>query len=113
MTTREFETGATRDTEDGKMDFEGHLSPLAMEAFVAYMHKHRYMKDGSIRDSDNWQRGMPLTVYAKSLWRHFFAFWKVHRGWASEDELLDDLCGIWFNTQGYIHEYLKAKRDEK
>lgn len=109
---RTFETGATRDTEAGKVDYEGHLSPLALESFCAYMDHHRSMANGGLRDSDNWQRGMPLTVYIKSMFRHFMAVWKIHRGWAVGD-IEQDLCALMFNVQGYLHEYLKARRDRE
>lgn len=107
--TREFESGATRDSDDGKLDYEGFLSPLVLNAFAHYMHKHRIQSDGKLRDSDNWQRGMPLAVYAKSAWRHFFDFWAIHRGYVVFDEegnaveLEDAVCGLLFNLQGYMH----------
>jgi len=30
-TIRQFTTGATRDTSDGKLDYEGFISPLVLE----------------------------------------------------------------------------------
>ena len=51
---RTFDTGATRDTDSDKLDFDGFLSPLALEAFAEYMHRHRQVADGSLRASDNW-----------------------------------------------------------
>jgi hypothetical protein len=68
---RTFSTGATRDTDEGKLDFEGFLSPTVLKAFAEYMHEKRKMPDGSLRDSDNWQRGIPVDAYMKSMWRHF------------------------------------------
>lgn len=110
---RKFDTGATRDDNENKYDYEGFLSPLAIEAFGRYMHKHRLQADGTQRDSDNWQKGIPKKVYVKSGWRHFFAWWKIHRGYRAFDEdgneiTLDDaLCGLLFNVLGYLHETLK------
>ena len=110
-TKRTFDTGATRDLDANKLDFEGFLSPLVIERYAQYLNKHRTMADGSTRASDNWQKGIPLTVYMKSAWRHFHAWWKLHR--AANDissvELEDDLCAVLFNTMGYLHEHLKAK----
>ena len=60
---REFETGATRDTNDGKLDFEGFLSPLALVRYAEYMNKNRIQADGKVRASDNWQKGIPREVY--------------------------------------------------
>lgn len=105
---REFETGAKRDGDDGKVDYEGHLSPLVIQAYGRYMHRHRKMADGSMRDSDNWQRGMPLDSYLKSGWRHLFDWWCLHRGMTARETMEDALCGVMFNAMGYLHEYLKG-----
>ncbi len=109
---RTFETGAIRDTDSGKLDFEGFLSPLVLERYAEYMHSHRVMADGSIRDSCNWQRGIPLDVYMKSLWRHFFDMWKLHRGVPAKDTLEVVLCAVLFNVMGYLHETLKKKQTD-
>ena len=116
---REFGTGATRDLDANKLDFEGFLSPLVLERFAEHMHKARKMPDGSMRESDNWQLGIPMGVYIKSLWRHFFAVWKlwrglpvteVVRGETIEKDLETELCALLFNASGMLHETLKAKR---
>lgn len=109
---REFESGATRDTDTGKLDYEGFLSPAVLECYAQYMHKHRVQTDGSLRASDNWQKGMPFEVYMKSLWRHFKDVWSEHRGLGSQDGLKDALCGVLFNTMGYLHETLKKERED-
>ena len=112
--TRKFDTGATRDQDTSKFDYEGFLSPLALTRFAAYMHKNRVQSDGALRDSDNWQKGIPLSSYMKSLWRHLMTVWGHHRGVpAGNDESLEDaLCGVIFNAQGYLHEIMKAKEGE-
>ena len=106
---RVFETGAFRDSEDAKLDYEGFLSPLVLQRYAEYMNKHRTMRDGSKRDSDNWQRGIPLSVYMKSAWRHFMALWMNHRKTNAPEPLQEALCAILFNIQGYLHEVLRAK----
>ena len=110
---RQFDTGATRDQDAGKLDFEAFLSPLVLESFARYMHKHRVQPDGSLRDGDNWQKGMPLECYMKSGWRHFFEWWRLHRDTrlfsSSGDELEGALCGVLFNAMGYMHELLKGR----
>ena len=98
---RKFDTGATSDSDSEKLDFEGFLSPIVLERYAQYMHKHRKQADGSLRDSDNWQKGIPKDVYMKSMWRHFFAVWKSHR---SGSVSKDDLCALLFNVMGYLHE---------
>ena len=108
---RTFDTGATRDTDTGKLDYEGFLSPLVLERYARYMHQNRVQADGSLRDSDNWQKGIPLEAYMKSGWRHFFDWWKEHRGHDTPDGLEDALCALLFNTQGYLHEVLRNPDD--
>jgi hypothetical protein len=118
---RTFGTGATRDLDANKLDFEGFLSPLALERFAQHMHAARKMPDGTMRASDNWQLGIPLDVYMKSLWRHFFGVWKLHRGLTVtevvkgeviEKDLETELCAVIFNASGMLHEILKAKKPE-
>lgn len=104
--TRYFETGATRDTDAGKIDYEGFLSPLVLERYAIYMNQHRMQTDGKLRDSDNWQKGIPVPAYVKSLWRHFFAVWKGHRQGEIKE---DDVCAMIFNGMGILHELLKKR----
>lgn len=105
---REFETGATRDNEEGKYDYEGFISPNVVVAYARYMHKHRVQADGQLRDSDNWQKGMPRSVYLKSALRHLIDVWLIHRGYKPrKDATLEDaLCAVLFNVMGYLHEVL-------
>lgn len=101
---REFATGASRDTEEGKLDFEAFLSPEVLQRFAEYMHENRKMADGSLRDGDNWQKGIPVSAYMKSLWRHFMTVWRAYR----RDERLpeQELCAMLFNVQGLLFETL-------
>ena len=115
---RNFDTGATRDTDEGKNDYEGFYSPLVVEAFGNYMTKHRIQADGKLRDSDNWQKGIPKDAYIKSLWRHFLDMWFIHRGYKRTDKqtgevltMKEVLCAILFNVQGYLYEILKEKKE--
>lgn len=108
---RTFGTGATRDIDTNKFDYEGFLSPLALERFAEYMHKNRIQRDGSTRDSDNWQKGIPLDAYMKSGWRHFFDWWNQHRGNKTGEDLEESLCALLFNTFGYLHEIRKRRYD--
>lgn len=104
---RYFDTGATRDSDDGKLDYEGFLSPIVIQRYSEYMHKHRLQSDGELRASDNWQHGIPKDAYIKSGWRHFMDWWMEHRGYPSREGLIDALCGVLFNAMGYLHEVLK------
>jgi len=105
---RKFSTGATRDADHDKLDPEGFISPIVIKAFAEYMHQHRIQSDGNLRDSDNWQKGMPLEAYMKSGWRHFHDWWMEHRGYESREGLIQALCGLMFNVQGYMFEVLKS-----
>ena|SRR3972149_6777556 len=106
---REFASGATRDDDKDKIDYEGFLSPLVLERYAQYLNKHRVQADGKLRDSDNWQKGIPLSTYMKSGWRHFMEWWKIHRGRIFTDDVEDAICGLLFNAMGYLHEYLKQE----
>ena len=103
---RTFSTGATRDTDTNKLDFDGFLCPLVLERYAEYMNVNRKMADGSLRGSDNWKAGIPQDVYRKSGWRHFFAFWK-HCLSGNKALAIVDACGILFNVMGWMHEELK------
>lgn len=110
MASREFETGATRDEDEDKIDYEGHLSPLALTTFCEYMHSHRNMPDGTKRASDNWQKGIPQDAYVKSMFRHMMDVWANHRKVPSGEPMEVALCGVIFNAMGLLHEIEASKR---
>lgn len=106
---RVFGTGATRDQSDSKIDYDGFLSPYALRAYGEYMHSHRQQPDGTLRDSDNWQKGIPMKEYVKSKWRHFMDIWTEMRREEPDLYLVrEQLCADFFNTQGLLHEVCKA-----
>ena len=105
---RNFQTGATRDDDHNKLDYEGFLSPVVIQRFAEYMHEHRKQADGGMRGSDNWQKGIPIDAYMKSMWRHFFAVWKNHR---TGQDNMEDLCALLFNVQGMMLEKLKETNE--
>jgi len=109
---RKFESGATRDTDTDKLDFEGFNSPVVELRFAQYMHKHRKQADGEMRASDNWQKGIPKEAYMKSLYRHFMDLWLHHRDnseLATEQDIEEVLCAIRFNVDGYLFEEMKKQ----
>ena len=106
---REFDTGATRDTDTNKLDYEGFLSPLVLERYAQYLNKHRVQADGKLRDSDNWQKGIPIKVYMKSKWRHFMDTWLWYRVKPVGANIEESLCAVIFNAQGYLFELLKER----
>lgn len=111
--TRRFKTGATRDTDTGKFDYEAFLSPAVLERYARYMDAHRHQPAGVLRPGDNWQRGIPLEAYRKSLVRHVIQLWGVWRGNKVNDEkgqkveTEEALCAVIFNSMGMLHEILK------
>lgn len=105
---REFDSGATRDNNEDKHNYEGFLSPLVIEEFGRYMHRHRYQADGEIRDGDNWQKGIPTEAYIDSLLRHVMDVWLHHRGHPerAREPIVEALCAILFNAQGMLFNIL-------
>ena len=105
---RRFETGATRDDDTNKLDFEGFLHPAVLLAFASYMHRHRLQPDGSLRASDNWQKGIPPEAYMKSLLRHVMDAWLYMRGCGDKarERVGDALCAIIFNAHGLLYELM-------
>ena len=105
---RNFESGATRDSEGDKLDYEGFLSPLVRRRYAEDMHVHRHQADGSLRDPDNWQKGIPWNVYMKSLIRHAFDLWWLHREESEDKGTFENLlCAIMFNAMGLLREVLR------
>ena len=115
---RKFETGATRDTDIGKLDFEGFLSPIVLKKYAEYMYKHRKQSDGKLRDSDNWQKGFGkgrehFVNVMKSWFRHFFNVWFLHRGFKGKECMGDALLASLFNNMSYAHQYFKNEELQK
>jgi len=111
---REFTSGATRDEDTEKLDYEGFLSPLVLRRFVEYMHEHRLQADGKLRASDNCQKGIPKEAYMKSLFRHFMDTWMIWREHYPLGKLWEDtLCAMLFNVQGLLLESLRDTQDSE
>jgi len=104
---RQFESGATRDLSHDKIDYYGFFSPLMIEAFGAYMHYNRFLADGSVRDSDNWKKGIPQVELGRSLWRHFYDVWRWLEGFPIKENIVWAICGAIFNLQGLLHALIK------
>lgn len=110
---RKFSSGATRNNDGNSLDFEGFLSPDVLIRYAQYMHRHRKQADGKLRDSDNWQKGIPVQQYIKSKCRHLIETWRLWRKQYHTPvimgELEESLCAELFNTMGMLHEILKGK----
>jgi len=109
---RNFDTGAYRDTAEGKPSFYKALSPKVLRRYVEYLGENRKQSDGNMRDWDNWKAGIPPNVYADSGLRHAWMTWELmEAGTLSGKELEDDICGVLFNYMGLLHEILKGEED--
>jgi len=109
---RTFTTGANRNDNEGKLSYEGFLSYPVIKAYGEYMHKHRLLEDGTLRDADNWQKlfgDNHEQVCMESAWRHFMDWWAEHRGYNSRDGLDEALGGLIFNAMAYWHKKLLDK----
>ncbi len=108
---RVFQTGATRDADEGKPEYSGFNSPLVEKRFGAYMHAHRKQADGQVRSAGNWKKGIPREAYQESLHRHFIDLWLHGDGFpeeATESDIENVLCALRFNVNGMLHEVLKG-----
>jgi len=119
-TIRTYATGATRDTDAGKLKYEGFFSPSVLRRRAEYMNKHRLQTDGELRRPDNWQLGIAKDDYADSLVRHSVEFWLRHRDEdvtpdkpSDPQDMEEVICAIMFNCEGYLHEILKAKKEKR
>lgn len=111
---RTFDTGATRDTVTGKLSYVKALSPIVLQRYVQYLDAHRKQPDGSMREFDNWKKGIPEEAYLDGLGRHHIAAWLLAQGYSAEDNhgpvnLEDTLCAIIFGASGWLHELLEKK----
>lgn len=107
---RQFESGATRNVDHNRIDPEAFIDPAVLLRYSEYMNRNRVQADGSVREGDNWQKGIPYDAYAKSLNRHHLDFWLRHRGHETHDSQVDNLCAIIFNSMGYLSELLKKEK---
>jgi hypothetical protein len=95
----EFETGAIRDTSEGKEDYVETISWLAMQAYARYM-----TKKASVYGPGNWRKGIPEESYERSMMRHAQKYLANKYDGASLEPTEDHLCALMFNVIGLIHE---------
>jgi hypothetical protein len=112
---RNFETGATRNSDDGKMQYARIFDPSIDKAYAEYMNSQRVQADGKVRDPDNWKKGIPVASYLDSQRRHWHDVWCLNTGrpdLAEEKDLVTALCALKFNVDGMLYEVLKARRED-
>jgi len=78
---RVFEGGAMRDTDDQKLSYYGFRHPLLEQSFAKYMHEHRKMADGTLRDANNWWKGWDKEISLQSMVRHLEDLQAIHAGY--------------------------------
>ena len=106
---RTYDSGATRSSVEGKLNYIGFLSPWVLERYAQYMHKHRIQEDGKLRDAGNWKKGIDKQDYMESSFRHYMDWWFGHEGAMSKDDTEEALCALLFNVMGYLYELLKEE----
>lgn len=79
-TKRIFESGALRDSGDNKLNYYGFRHPVLEQQFAKYMHEHRKMADGTLRDANNWWKGWDKEVSLQSMVRHTEDLQALHAG---------------------------------
>ena len=115
---REFDTGATRDTSEGKLEYARFMSPIVLKRYAEYMDLHRKQSDGNLREPDNWMNLFGYKhedVCMDSLWRHLMDVWLINKGFANEarEDIESALCAMLFNTQAWLFKVLKDKQTER
>jgi hypothetical protein len=86
----EFDTGAVRDTREGKGRYDL-ISPFALRR-VAQL----YERGAAKYDARNWEKGMPYTRVFDSLVRHAFE-------WLEGQSAEDHLAAVVFNAMALMH----------
>lgn len=91
---RQFETGAQRDTGEGKL----RMSLIPQQELKRVM--KRYLDGAEKYGENNWMKGMPLSVYYDCAHRHLDAWW---RGDNDEDHaaavVWNMMCAMWTETK--------------
>lgn len=94
----QFDSGAVRDTQDGKPNFLECFSPVAMWEYGMYMKgvSKRY-------PPDNWKRGIPQESALVSAERHLLQL-KMETEYGVPPDGTDHAAALMFNVMVYLHE---------
>lgn len=108
---RQFEGGATRSNNEGKLDYFRFNHPLVEKVFAEYMHKHRKQADGNVRDGNNWWKGWPKETSAESLMRHIKDIELHLANYPQEatEQLVDSICASIFNLKAMLLQVLREQ----
>jgi len=107
MSLTQFDTGAIRDSQEGKEDYIETISWTAFRRYAQYMtgKKKRY-------GAGNFKKGIPIESYESSLVRHLQKYLanKYEGQDIEKDE--DHLSAILFNVFGIMHEESRKVEDK-
>ena len=111
-TVRRFESGATR-SGGVKLEYTRFFDARVNKRLAEYMHKHREQADGTLREPDNWKKGIDKESYVASLARHEKDTELWLQGYPEEmtETIEDSLLAIMFNAHGMLYEILKEKTE--
>lgn len=101
---RKFDTGAVRDSENGKEIYGETISWVAFRRYAQYMTSKR-----NLYGDGNFKRGLPVSCYEESFCRHLTKYMinKYEGGDLEKDQ--DHLAAMIFNIFGIMHEEEIAK----
>jgi len=86
----EFDTGARRDTREGKGRFDL-ISPIGLRRLALH-----YENGAKKYGDDNWQKGMPLKRFIDSMLRHL-------NGYLEGDREEDHMAAVAWNAFSFMH----------
>jgi hypothetical protein len=88
---QEFDTGAKRDTQEGKPRYSL-ISPFALKRLAMLM-----VRGAEKYDEWNWEKGMPYSRFYESAERHL-------KQWYMQEEMQEDhLAAVLFNIMAIMH----------
>lgn len=103
---RKFETGAVRDSENGKEDYTETISWTAFKRYAQYMTKcaEKY-------GTGNFKKGINIDSYERSMIRHLQKYMenKYEQGTIETDS--DHLSAMVFNIFGIMHEEERVRKN--
>lgn len=99
-----FNSGAIRDTQEGKNDFVETITYTGLDKFATYMtgKKKKY-------GEGNFKKGIDIESYEKSLIRHWVKYMKNKYEGGQDEPDEDHISAIIFNAFGILHEQERNK----
>jgi hypothetical protein len=98
MKKTKFDTGAVRDSQEGKPDFVETTSFTALLRYAEYM-----TPKGQKYGRGNWRKGIPIENYEMSLMRHVNKYFRNKYEGGNDEPEEDHLSAMVFNIFGIMH----------